>query len=383
MATSTELARPAGFDLTRAPNERWNEAMVEMVSKSLFRNQQMTQTALYFCLSVAEGLGLNPLVGEIYFIPGKSRDGKGPSLQPYIGRNGLVKKARERGHHFESETVRANDKFRMTRGRDGAIRITHSYGLDDRGDVVGAYAFLHDDAGVRKPAFFYARLDEYLPTFDADWKMDASPWGNQRSAMIEKCAMIGAARKRLDLGNVLMDGELASYEQQRDAGPGGEPVEAAVFDWGSLDAVPEPLVDRLMAAVETVNEIDPTLWPVAKLELVFTGRSADELEMIAAGIEEDARTAASRAPQAAPERSEGREGDSSPEPDASGEGVTDAQVVEEASVEHLRSQVADLERALRDPDLDETERAELENELDALQTAIAAGEDPGQETLPL
>lgn len=185
MAT-TDLAVRRTLDLTRAPDEQWNEEMVKVVAKNIFRGKEITQPQLYYCLNVAESLALNPLIGEIYFLPAKSRDGAGPAWTPYIGRNGLVKKAGERGAYYESDTVHENDKFTMRRKSDGTMAVTHSYGTADRGEIIGAYAFLHFRNGDR-PSFFYAKLSEYLPEFDNDWKMKVSPWGNQRSAMIEKC----------------------------------------------------------------------------------------------------------------------------------------------------------------------------------------------------
>src|SRR5579875_662347 len=135
MATDV-VVREGTFDLTRAPQERWNEEMLKVVAKNVFRGMEVTQPQLYFCLSVAESLGLNPMIQEIYFIPGKSRDGRGLAFVPYIGRNGLVMKASERGYYYESDTVHANDKFRIYRKADGERTCTHSYGAADRGEIV-------------------------------------------------------------------------------------------------------------------------------------------------------------------------------------------------------------------------------------------------------
>jgi hypothetical protein len=381
MGTDLQVRRT--LDMTRAPTEQWNEEMMKLVASQVLKRASTKGEQLY-CLAVADALGLNPFIDEIYFLPTKSKDGSGPGLKPYIGRNGLVKKATDRGAYFEADTVHENDKFRMARKRDGTVEVSHSYGAADRGEILGAYAFLHFRNGDR-PAFFYAKLDEYLPTFDAEWKMAASPWGNQRSAMIEKCAMIGAGRKRLDLGNVLMDGELPIYEQQQAAGPDTATVVEAEVEPFGFDGLPE----RLRVAVARVEELSPGSWPPAKCEMVFTGMSDAELDAIAVVIEGEADLLAERAVVDAPGRSEEQAGDASSEEPASAEGLTEAEVVEEVlppveSVERaamLRARLRDLEDRMNEPELLEHESVELDHEYSVVEAQLHALEDPGQGSL--
>jgi hypothetical protein len=110
----TALAeRPrSGFDLTHAPWRQWDKQMVDLCKATVFPQAQ-DEATVYFCLAVADSLGLNPFAGEVYFIPSKARDGNPAGAKPYIGREGLVKKASERDYYFEGDVVCKEDKFRI------------------------------------------------------------------------------------------------------------------------------------------------------------------------------------------------------------------------------------------------------------------------------
>lgn len=208
MSESTDTPRelifvPRGMDLTEPPWKRWHEDMIRLARQTVL-SEAKSDGEVYYCLALAEGLGLNPFADEIYFIKSQKPNGR---IQPYIGRNGLVKKAADYGAYFTCDTVREHDEFRVLHTSKGP-EVTHSYGQEkDRGEIVGAWALIYFDEGS-VPGFAYAPLAEYLPEFDQDWKMDKSPWGNQRSAMIEKCAMIACSRQRISIGGVVVDAEL-------------------------------------------------------------------------------------------------------------------------------------------------------------------------------
>lgn len=357
------------LDLTRSPQEQWNAEMVDLVARNVFRGQDITEKQLYYCLAIADSVGLNPLIDEIYFIPAKSRDGKGPAWKAYVGRNGLVSKAAERGYHFESETVHENDKFRMTRKRDGTVEVTHSYTQADRGEVVGAYSFLHDDTGRRKPAFFYAKLSEYKPEFDQEWKADASPWGNQLSAMIEKCSMIGSGRKRLQLGNLLSDGELPIVDEMRRVGPHSEPpADAGAFDFATLTED-----SNLAATLEQATYAAG--WPAAKCEMVLRGLSDEQLRGVLGDLVPVAE------PPGAQDAPTGEDAVSATEPEP---GVTEAQVVSDAEHrEALEARQRDLNRRIAEAERDRDGDAvdELTAEAEIVAGELYAMNDPDQSRL--
>jgi hypothetical protein len=369
--TAVEVRK--SFDLTRAPAEEWNKAMIDVVSRNVFRGLTITEPQLHYCLTIADSLALNPLIGEIYFLPAKSRDGKGAAWQPYVGRNGLVKKATDRGYHYEAETVHENDKIRISRRKDGSIDVVHNYDpTKDRGDVVGAYAFLHDDSGRQKPAFFYAKVDEYRPTFtgeNADWKMSVSPWGTTLSAMIEKCAMIGAGRKRLDLGNLLIDAEGAIVQQMAESGPHtAPPASAGTFEFSGLTGDAELAAELERATVAAG-------WPAAKCEMVLAGLSDEQLRGVVVDLGAVAEPPGAQEPPAGGDVASAAE----PEP-----GVTEAQVVsDEEHREALEARQRDLNRRIAEAEHERDGYAvdELTAEQEIVAGELAAMADPGQSRL--
>lgn len=362
---STELVtRERTFDLTRSPDEQWNEEMLKLVAATVLKGSA-TRSEQYYCLAVADSLNLNPFVDEIYFIKVKSRDGGGKVLKPYIGRNGLVAKATERGAYYQAAEVHENDVFEVETTTTGRTKLHHKYGHKDRGAIVGAYAFLHGPWKI--PGFAYIDIEEYLPTFDEKWKEDASPWYNQRAAMAKKCAMIVAGRERLQLGNVLADGEIDRVQQQMAAGAPETPQEETEFDWGSVSA-PQEMVERLRAAVEVANTIEALTWTPAKLQMLVPGLDEQAIVALAERIERE-NAAAGRAdvPEAEPE-----------------EEVVDAQPLtdeESARVEVLQNRIAKLKERLDDGPWDEREQAELQEEMDQLGAELAAIGNPDQGSL--
>lgn len=365
-----EHEQRGGFDLTRAPWRQWDKQMVELCKVTVLP-QAKDDAEVYFCLAVADSLGLSPFAQEVFFIPQKARDGAPSGYKPYIGREGLVKKATERGAYFEADYVCEDDRFRMSRKASGERTVTHSYGKrSERGKVVGAYAFLYV-AGHDVPAFFYADLAEYMPTFDADWKLSKSPWGNQLAAMIVKCAMVGAGRQRLNLSGALIDAEVDRFQQQQTySGPASPSAPGGDFDFDSIE--PEELRERLRVAVLAARDIDRDAWAPAKCEMIFSGRDQDELVNWAVAIEADNAT-----------RAGSFKAETKADDDADGP-IVDAEVVDDDEVERLRER----ERALAEQvafSKDADEEAALRAQLDGVRAELRklSGDTPGQESLDL
>jgi hypothetical protein len=284
-----------------------------------------------------------------------------------------VKKATERDYYFEGDVVCKEDKFRIARSRDGTRSCTHSYTHDEekRGAIVGAYAFLHSKDPSIKPAFFYAKMSEYTPNLTSD-KLAKSPWGNQTSAMILKCAMIGAGRQRLNLSGVLIDAEVDRYMQQGSVGGlGGGAAAAGDFDFGLIGD--EKVRERLRKAVTDARRADPEAWPAAKCEMAFTARSNDELVAMAEQIESETAT------RLETRASDPAEGVVQPEP-------VDAEVVtpEMEQIDELRRRELQLASDLgfaQNADEEATIRAQLDQV--RAQIRQLGGEAPGQENLDI
>jgi hypothetical protein len=117
------------------------------------------------------------------------------------------------------------------------------------------------------------------------------------------------------------------------------------------------LHERLLAAIDALNELSPRSWGLGKVQMTLPGRSREELEDVITQIEEDVDV--ERARQGATE-----------------EEITDAEVVEEpdaetaAKIEDLENRRADLEIVLDEESLPEKERDEALAEVKALDEQI-------------
>lgn len=219
-----EPAPAPAAELVRAPQPRsflqrnrgaWDPANVAVIKQTVAKGANDAQLAVFLELSAS--LGLNPLAKEIWCAVQPGRNGGEPNVLIMVGRDGLLKKAREHSQPgygrflgMQDGVVCANDTFEVISDENG-VHVTHRFdatkSADDggRGEIVGAYARVIREGMY--PTFFFAPLAEYLPTFDQDWKMKKSPWGNQRSAMILKCAQSTALRLAFSITGVVGEGE--------------------------------------------------------------------------------------------------------------------------------------------------------------------------------
>lgn len=363
MAQTTDLIhRDRSFDLTRAPSEQWNEEMLKLVAGTVLKGAS-TRAEQFYCLAVADSLNLNPFIDEIYFIKVKSRDGGGKVLKPYIGRNGLVAKATERGAYYDAAEVHANDEFEVERTQTGRVKMRHKWSPKDRGAIIGAWAMLYGPWG--HPAFSYIDIAEYKPTFDEQWKADGSPWYNQEAAMAQKCAMIVAGRQRLQLGNVLGDGEIERVAQQNGQGPALLTETPLAFDFDALPASQE-IRDRLRAAVDAANAVQADSWLPAKLEMLAAGRDEAGLIELIQRIEGDA------ASYVEPEPVDGEIVDAEPVPDPTPEQLERAAA--------LQVRIAGLQERF-DACADTDEAEALQQEIDMVGAELAAVGDASQQSL--
>lgn len=132
----------------------YDEEMVEAVKNTVAK--EATDSELFMFLSVASQYGLDPFLGEIYFV--KTKEGKSSLMS---GRDGYRKIAmREPTYkvHY-SDAVFENDTFEVTRKMGKVVDIEHKYGHKDRGSLIGAYAVLHTTDG--RAYFFYAEMKYY------------------------------------------------------------------------------------------------------------------------------------------------------------------------------------------------------------------------------
>jgi hypothetical protein len=309
-------------------------------------------------LQVCYTLGLNVFADEMY-----AAIGNGGELLMMVGRNGLLRKAEDfpdyRG--YDSGVVYANDYFervdpdpdaKSLRARAGVI---HRQGHpSQRGECVGAWAVAEREG--RPPRFFFAPLEDYCPPNPHP----KSAWSRNPTVMIDKVPISVVHRTLCNLSGVYLREEVEKLLTRED---GAQPTVTWEEERAQIAEVVEALEgdaglhERLLAAIDALNELSPRSWGLGKVQMTLPGRSREELEDVITQIEEDVDV--ERARQGATE-----------------EEITDAEVVEEpdaetaAKIEDLENRRADLEIVLDEESLPEKERDEALAEVKALDEQI-------------
>lgn len=151
---------------------KYDEEMIQAITDTVA--QKANRSELIMFLSVAKNYGLDPFRKEIWFT---KIDGK-PTVM--TARDGYVKIAKNNPafEKLQSSAIYENDDFNVSWVNGELESFTHSHGIKDRGDVVGAWASLKYHG--LKPLFKVVMTEEY------DKKK--SVWKSNKSAMIVKVA---------------------------------------------------------------------------------------------------------------------------------------------------------------------------------------------------
>ena len=127
-------------------------------------------------VGLGASLGANPFNREIWAV----KYGNSPA-QIFLGRDFYRRKAQERedynGHQVD--VVYENDSFQMEEGT-----VKHSYELQDRGKIIGAYSTVYRDDN--KPFFVFCEFVEY--------STGKGLWDKKPATMIKKVAESQALR---------------------------------------------------------------------------------------------------------------------------------------------------------------------------------------------
>lgn len=324
-------------------------------------------------LAISYELGLNPILGEIWLIPQAIREKQGGSwvtvghkYRPSVGRDGLLRKARE-DPSFEgikSDVVCANDEFEVEHDTSNPYappKIIHRYGKKEagkdprrsRGAVIGAWAILY--LRNRPPVYFFADAAEYAKTKTRDGKKEYSGAWEYTSAMCLKAAVSYVCRTGLGVSGVLPADEmrLPTLEQVKQ---------------GAL--MPAPEEDDAPGEADFWDGIRDELGGddalTMRLKAIFEGRPLAEAEMTLSGLTPESLAAYADEHEDAPEEVTG-EVEPLPEPD----------------VIALRERLEELKRVLAEDDPIEEHAADLRAEIDQIEGELAeiAGADPAQEAL--
>lgn len=155
-----------------------------------------TDEELNMFLSLSTKYGLDPFAHEIWFVPMR---GKNTII---TARDGYLKIANCNPHFLgmDSDVVCSGDKF--TKSPEGVI---HTYDINQRGAIIGAYAVVYrDDRKI--PAFFFAPMKDY------DRK--AGVWQQYPHAMILKVAEAMALKRAFSISGLVTQEEIG-YEGRR------------------------------------------------------------------------------------------------------------------------------------------------------------------------
>lgn len=382
--------------LTEVPwIEQISPRQLELIQKTVAKGLNNAETGHF--LEIARSLGMNPWANEIWAAKSKPKNGGEGKLLLMVGRDGLIGHA-ERNFDdylgYDSGVVYEHDDFerlpepaadaKTMKARAGVVhRQAHP---KDRGDVVGAWAVC--ERRGRPIRYFYAALDEYMPT--SNGQLEYSPWGSAVAAMIEKVPISITHRTLCGLGSVYLEEEVARARFDTEAAATPIPESRAELESAIREHVPTKLADRACGLIMEADDLAPNSWSVAKVEMTFKGKTAYAISAEVAAIEKSVEELRARPRSVVEDLQEEHVAQGGALADAD---VTDAEVVpddgaqpassEEAEVrERVKAKrIEDLEADLHAEDLTEERQGEIEDELDMLTSPPAVSGD--QDTLPL
>jgi phage recombination protein Bet len=243
--TGVDVWEQAHAQLSPDARERWTVGEVRTIRNAVAPKLNPAEFQMF--MAMAAKYDLDPLAKEIWGSKGKSKNGAEGRVLIMVGRDGLLKVARRDKSYagFDSDVVRENDLFRVKRSGQGR-EVVHEYEGDSkkRGAIVGAWAQVYQK-GYHE-TYFYAPAEEYMPS-NPDTR---SPWHNQPSVMMQKCALALCLRLAFNLSGVVGEEE-AERMFEADA-PAYEPAadpEDAAKQLGEL--VPEEVREQYVAVVHT------------------------------------------------------------------------------------------------------------------------------------
>lgn len=297
---STAVAeRDSAVNPLALAEEQFPKAEREAIAK--FVNVSADDPAFLPYLGLAAHLGLSPIMGEIWLIKGRRKEGDNwvDFYRPAVGRDGLLKHAREqkafKGVRYG--VVCANDTFEVEDDgwevkvlhRPASLQPGQAKGHESRyrGAVIGAWAKLYyrDD---RPPDYYFAPAHEHVQITTKDGGRDFQGAWSYTSAMIIKSAVSYVCRIGFGVSGIVPFDELRVDDPQMlgeqadgggewggDSGSIGEdPAEANGEYINELD-VSDDLKETLTQALLALNELAPFSWTPAKLRMRL-GSDADE-----------------------------------------------------------------------------------------------------------
>ena len=270
---SQELVRTAPIgELARRSYAR---EQIELIKQTVAEGA--TDAELDLFLELAARYELDPFAGHIWCARMRGENGSAGRMVVLIGRDGMLVLAR-RSPDFKGirgNVVHENDHFEVEEGE--TIKVKHKIGHPkERGEIVGAWALVSREG--QTPIYFFANLDEYMPTHS---KVDRTPWGKHRSAMILKCAQSTALRFAFSITGLIGAEEISS--RLADSKLAEHDAEAATgeIEWGDDPEVAQRLAELFAAANATVEHS----YRPRKIQAMLAGKTEGEHRQVILDLE--------------------------------------------------------------------------------------------------
>lgn len=324
-----------------------------------------TDEELALFLELADRYQLDPFLKEIWCVCDVKNGRRNPDKPAMImtGRDGYLAVA-HRSPLFdgiESAAVHQNDTFR--RLPDGSIE--HTYGTENRGSIIGAYALVWRKDRSR-PSYFFA------PWADYGARNTSSPysaWSKYPSAMIVKVAEAMALKRAFSISGLVTQEEMGADHEasvtvgEPEAAPTGPELwEALVAVAGDKDALVKGLKDAGVKVAKYGDLYDDEVYRAAQ-------RVAQQVGGIDPDPDEDAP---------AVEGEIADEGDDDPViTSEQNKALWDLATAAGLSTSELRAIVEDVTGSKSTKDVRQSQRAEVAG---AIEAAAAAKATAAQET---
>ena len=230
---------------------------IGVIQKSVAKGTEVAELA-YF-LNVCQSVGLNPFNKEVWCY----KDHRG-NLIIFTGRDGLLRKAQENPNFggIRSSEVREKDHFLIDIAN---AKIEHRFGLEDRGNIIGAYCIVDRKDGT--PTIEFVKASEYMPKNPNPY----TPWAKFPAAMMKKVAESHALKKAFGMSGVQIEYDF----EVRDgvARPRGiEPKKRPNHEYNQLKRFIETCTPMELAGMDYSR-----LEPYEDLQAMYDERMTEEL----------------------------------------------------------------------------------------------------------
>lgn len=249
---NNNLVAPTKEQISISENFGYTSAEVAVIQNTVAKGT--TKVELAYFINVCKSVGLNPFVKEIWCY----KDLKG-NLLVFAGRDGFLAKAQTNPffNGIRSSEVCQNDVFSIDIANN---KIEHSFGVAERGAIVGAYAIVFRKNG--EPTIEYVDFKFYNKGYNT--------WKTHPAEMIKKVAETHALKKGFGISGIQSE-----YDFQEKNG-------VAIPLSSELNQIIE-ITDEQWAEIKTVfdNKKDPI--PDAQIDFalkIINGKQSDKYQLL-------------------------------------------------------------------------------------------------------